>query len=190
MIKAIIYARVSSEEQEKEGFSIPAQIDLLKNYAKKNNIEIVKTFEESQTAKQAGRIKFNEMIKFLQSSKDVKTILVEKTDRFYRNFKDYVEIGEDDFIIHLVKENEVIGKNATSHQKFVHGIKVLMAKNFIDNLREETQKGRLKKAQEGYFIGQVPYGYKKIDPKTTIVDEEKAPFEDVPLNYILKVIYL
>lgn len=176
MTKAIIYARVSSDEQKKEGFSIPAQIDLLKNYAKKNNIEVVKVYEESQTAKQAGRVKFNEMIKFLDSSKDIKTILVEKTDRLYRNFKDYVEIGETKFEIHLVKENEIIGKNATSHQKFVHGIKVLMAKNFIDNLSEETKKGRLKKAQEGYFIGQVPYGYKKLDPKNAIIDEEKAPF--------------
>ncbi len=176
MIKAVIYARVSSDEQQKEGFSIPAQIDLIKDYANKNDIEVVKIYEESQTAKQSGRVKFNEMISFLHASKDIKAILVEKTDRLYRNFKDYVEIGEDDFVIHLVKENEIIGKKATSHQKFVHGIKVLMAKNFIDNLREETQKGRLKKAQEGYFIGQVPYGYKKSDPKTTLIDEEKAPF--------------
>ena len=85
------------------------------------------------------------MIQFLKASKDVKTVLVEKTDRLYRNFKDYVEIGETEFEIHLVKENEIIGKNATSHQKFIHGIKVLMAKNFIDNLSEETRKGSLKK---------------------------------------------
>lgn len=175
-MKAVIYARVSSDEQQKEGFSIPAQIDLLKNYAKKNNIEVVKIYEESQTAKQAGRAKFNEMLSFLHASKDINTILVEKTDRLYRNFKDYVLIDENKFEIHLVKENEIIGKNATSHQKFVHGIKVLMAKNFIDNLSEETKKGRLKKAQEGYFIGQVPYGYKKLDPKTSVIDEEKAPF--------------
>ena len=176
MTKAVIYARVSSDEQERDGFSIPAQLDLLKNYAKKNNFEIVKTYEESQTAKKAGRVKFNEMLQYLKSSKDVKTILVEKTDRLYRNFKDYVEIGETEFEIHLVKENEILGKNATSHQKFIHGIKVLMAKNFIDNLSEETKKGSLKKAQEGYFVGQVPYGYKKLDPRTTVIDEEKAPF--------------
>jgi len=175
-MKAVIYARVSSDEQQKEGFSIPAQLELLKNYAKKNNIEIVKIYEEAQTAKESGRVKFNEMLKFLHASKDINTILVEKTDRLYRNFKDYVSIDENKFEIHLVKENEIIGKNATSHQKFIHGIKVLMAKNFIDNLSEETKKGRLKKAQEGYFIGQVPYGYKKSDPRTTLIDEEKASF--------------
>jgi DNA invertase Pin-like site-specific DNA recombinase len=123
MTKAVIYARVSSDEQERDGFSIPAQLDLLRNYAKKNNFEIVKEYEEAQTAKQAGRVKFNEMLQFLKSSKDIKTILVEKTDRLYRNFKDYVELGETEFEIHLVKENEIIGKNATSHQKFIHGIK-------------------------------------------------------------------
>ena len=175
-MKAVIYARVSSDEQQKEGFSIPAQLELLKNYAKKNNIEIVKIYEEAQTAKESGRVKFNEMLKFLHASKDINTILVEKTDRLYRNFKDYVSIDENKFEIHLVKENEIIGKNATSHQKFIHGIKILMAKNFIDNLSEETKKGRLKKAQEGYFIGQVPYGYKKSDPRTTLIDEEKASF--------------
>ena len=53
---------------------------------------------------------------------------------------------------------------------------MLLAKNFIDNLREETQKGRLKKASNGLFIGQVPYGYKKLDKNTTVIDEEKAPF--------------
>lgn len=175
-MKAVIYARVSSDEQQKEGFSIPAQIELLENYAKKNDIEIVKIYEESQTAKQAGRAKFNEMLSFLHASKDINTILVEKTDRLYGNFKDYVLIDENKFEIHLVKENEIIGKNATSHQKFVHGIKVLMAKNYIDNLSEEVRKGRLKKVKEGYFIGRVPYGYKKLDPRTSVLDEEKAPF--------------
>lgn len=57
--KAVIYARVSSLSQEKDGFSIPAQIDLLNSYAEKNNIEVVKIFDEAETAKQAGRTKFN-----------------------------------------------------------------------------------------------------------------------------------
>ncbi len=175
-MKAVGYVRVSSDEQQKEGFSIPSQVDLLEGYALKNNIDIVHIYEETQTAKQSGRIQFNEMLRFLHANKDVNTILVEKTDRLYRNFKDYVTVGETEFEIHLVKENEIIGKNATSHQKFIHGIKVLMAKNFIDNLSEETKKGRLRKIQEGYFVGQVPYGYKKLDPRTTVVDEEKTPF--------------
>ena len=174
--KAVIYARVSTGMQEKEGFSIPAQLDFLRDFAQKHNIQIVKEYCEAQSAKEKGREKFNKMLEFLKKSKDVKSILVEKTDRLYRNFTDYVKIGEDDFDIYLVKENTIISKDACSHDKFIHGVKVLMAKNFIDNLREETQKGRRRKIEEGYFIGQVPYGYKKLDKNITIPDENKSKF--------------
>ena len=55
-IKAVIYARVSSEEQKKEGFSIPAQLDLLRAFALKNNIEVVKEFEEAEASRIRHRI--------------------------------------------------------------------------------------------------------------------------------------
>lgn len=179
IVKAVIYARVSSEEQKEEGFSIPAQLDLLRAYAKEHHIEVVQEFTEAETAKHAGRHKFNEMLGFLKKNKGITNILCEKTDRLYRNFKDYVNLDVDEtgYSIYLVKEGVILTPKSGSHEKLVHGLKVLLAKNFIDNLREETQKGRLKKVQEGYFIGQVPYGYKKLkDKKTTIIDEEKAPF--------------
>lgn len=118
-LKAVIYARVSSEEQKKEGFSIPAQLDLLRNFARKNNIQIIKEFEEAETAKQAGRHQFNEMLKFLKKSKDVKTILCEKTDRLYRNFKDYVNLDVDTtgYTVYLVKEGVILSPKSTSHEK-------------------------------------------------------------------------
>jgi len=54
MTKVVIYARVSSKEQEKEGYSIPAQLDLPRKYAQKNNLTIVKEFEDVETAKSSG----------------------------------------------------------------------------------------------------------------------------------------
>ena len=63
VLKVVLYARVSSKEQEKEGYSIPAQLELLRNYATKQNMKIVKEFEDVETAKCAGRTNFNEMIK-------------------------------------------------------------------------------------------------------------------------------
>lgn len=162
MKKAVIYARVSSDEQERQGFSIPAQIKLLKDYARHNNIQIVKEFTESETAKKSGRKEFNAMVKYLKASKEVNTILVEKTDRLYRNPSDYGLIDEGKFELHFVKEHEIINDEASSHQKFIHGLKVLMAKNFIDNLREETRKGLKEKAEEGIFPNRAPYGYKNV----------------------------
>ena len=176
--KAVSYARVSSVEQEKEGFSIPAQQDLLRDFAEKNNIKIVKEFSEAETAKDVGRHKFKEMLQYLKKNKDITTILVEKTDRLYRNFTDYVELDVDKtgYTVCLVKEGTVLTANSPSHEKLVHGLKVLLSKNFIDNLREETQKGRLKKVQEGYFISYVPYGYKKLNKKDTVINPQTSKF--------------
>jgi DNA invertase Pin-like site-specific DNA recombinase len=175
-MKAVIYARVSSKEQEKEGFSIPAQLRFLNNYALGKKVEIVREFTDVETAKTAGRTQFNEMIKFLKEQKDVKKILVEKTDRLYRNFKDYVLLEDLDLEIHLVKEGEVISKNSNSHIKFIHGIKVLMAKNYIDNLSEEAKKGMREKAEQGQYPSVAPLGYKNNKEKKQIeLDPEAAP---------------
>ena len=127
-MKAVLYARVSSKEQE-EGYSIPAQIKLLRDYARKNHIKIEREFVEAETAKRAGREAFNRMMKFLESHPDVRTVLCEKTDRLYRNFKDYVTVDELNLELHFAKEGEIISKGSRSHQKLTHGIKVLLAKN-------------------------------------------------------------
>ncbi|MGZ3749072.1 MAG: recombinase family protein, partial [Pseudobdellovibrionaceae bacterium] len=79
MNKAVIYVRVSSKEQEREGFSIPAQKKYLNEYAIENDIKVVRIFEESESAKIAGRTQFKQMLQFLKSNLDVKHILVEKT---------------------------------------------------------------------------------------------------------------
>lgn len=131
------------------------------------------------------------MVQYLKKNKDVKTILVEKTDRLYRNFYDYVDLDVDKtgYTVCLVKEGVVLSPTSSSHEKFVHGMKVLLAKNFIDNLRDETQKGRLRKVKEGYFIGHVPYGYLKLnDKKTTLLDPQTSKFVKGHLNCMQKAI--
>ena len=62
--QAVIYARVSSKEQEKEGFSIPAQLKLLKEYASANGFAVVQEYVDVETAKQTGRAAFGEMVAF------------------------------------------------------------------------------------------------------------------------------
>ena len=180
MTKAVIYARVSSKEQEK-GYSIPAQLKFLKDYSEKNFFEVVEIYSEAETAKKAGRKEFNEMIRFLKKHPDIKIILAEKTDRIYRNLKDYITL--DDFKgleVHLVKENMIISDNSSSHEKFIHAIKVLMAKNYIDNLGEEAHKGQIEKAEEGIYPNKAPVGYKNIVDLTgrhiIEVDKERAKY--------------
>ena len=53
--QAVINARVSSKEQEKEGFSIPAQLKLLREYAAANGFGVAQEYVDVETAKQTGR---------------------------------------------------------------------------------------------------------------------------------------
>lgn len=160
--KAVLYARVSSKEQEKEGYSIPAQIKLIRDYAARNGMTIVREFEDVETAKQTGRTSFKEMLDYLKANPDVENLLVEKTDRLYRNLKDYTSLDELGTAVHLVKEGEIISEDSKSSAKFMHGIRVLMAKNYVDNLSEEAKKGMAEKAAQGIWPSCAPFGYKNV----------------------------
>ena len=176
---AAVYARVSSKEQEKEGFSIPAQLKLLRDYALAESIRVVEEYVDVETAKQAGRSSFGEMVDFLNKHPESRIILVEKTDRLYRNLKDWVTLDELDLEIHFVKENVVLSSESRSSEKFMHGIKVLMAKNYIDNLSEETRKGMTEKAEQGIWPSYAPFGYRNVvgeqGKKTIEQDPDLAP---------------
>lgn len=173
---AVMYLRVSSKEQEAEGFSIPAQRRLLEDYAVRHGVRVVEVYEDVETAKRTGRKNFQAMIEYLRAHPEVRHILVEKTDRLYRNFKDYVVLDELKLDIHLVKENELLNEGSRSHQKLVHGFKVLMAKNFSDNLSEEVTKGMTEKAEGGDFPVKAPAGYlNDRNGKAIVLDPERAP---------------
>ncbi|MFQ5479256.1 MAG: recombinase family protein [Candidatus Binatia bacterium] len=177
--RAVLYARVSSKEQAKEGFSIPAQLKLLKDYAARERLSVVGEYVDVETAKQTGRASFGEMVAYLRGHPSVRMLLVEKTDRLYRNLKDWVTIDELDVEIHLVKEGAVLSRDSRSSEKFMHGIKVLMAKNYVDNLSEETRKGMLEKAEQGIWPSFAPLGYRNVtgpDGRKVIdPDPEVAP---------------
>ncbi|MDP8267842.1 MAG: recombinase family protein [Candidatus Tenebribacter davisii] len=180
---AVIYARVSTKEQEREGYSIPAQLKILREYAQQNHIIVLDEFTDSETGGKAGRTNFTKMIEYLSKASSGNSqcyaILVEKTDRLYRNFKDYVLLDELDLEIHLVKENQILSKDSRSNEKFIHGIKVLMAKNYIDNLSEEVKKGMREKAEQGMYPSRAPFGYINVrenDKSIIVPDPENARY--------------
>jgi site-specific DNA recombinase len=143
VVKAVIYARVSSKEQEKEGYSIPAQIKMLTEYAQRKNIVVVREYIDAETAKKVGRSKFQLMLDNL-SKGEATVLLVEKTDRLTRNFKDEVLI--DDLIqtkmleVHYVKEGEIIGPNSKSHAKLMHNIKSYWPRIILTTYQKKSKR--------------------------------------------------
>lgn len=104
---------------------------------------------------------------------------MEKTDRLYRNLKDWTTLDDLGTTIHLVKEGSVIGPDSRSSDHLTHGINVLMARNYILNLGEETRKGMTEKARADIYPSYAPVGYLNLngpDGKRTIEpDSEAAP---------------
>jgi site-specific DNA recombinase len=176
MKPAVIYARVSSKDQEREGYSIPAQLKFNRDYASKNGLQVVKEFVEIETAKKAGRKQFGAMVDYLQKNRSCRVVIAEKTDRLYRNWRDPLTLEDLDLEIHLPKDGQVISKNSRSQTKLTHGFQILMARNYIENLKEEVEKGMREKAEQGIYPSRPPLGYRNNKAERTIeIDPAKAP---------------
>ena len=156
---AILYARVSSREQEQEGHSIPAQLKALHTYAAKNGLSISKEFIDIETAKVTGRKNFTEMVTYLRRIPTCRILLVEKTDRLYRNLRDAVTLEDLGIAIHFVKEGQVLSPESRSSDKLAHGFHLLIARHYVENLKEEVKKGMREKAEQGTYPGRAPFGY-------------------------------
>ena len=133
-------------------------------------------YVDVETAKATGRTQFSKMVAFLKDRPGCQVVFVEKTDRLYRNLKDWVRLDDLALEIHLVKEGTILSPDSGSNDKFLHGIKVLMAKNYIDNLSEEVKKGLQEKADQGHWPGVAPVGYCN-NRRTHLIelDPERAP---------------
>ncbi len=176
MKPAVIYARVSSKDQEREGYSIPAQLKMLHEYARINDFTISHEFVDVETAKMAGRKQFGEMVRFFEKTPGCRVVIAEKTDRLYRNLRDSLTLEDLNIEIHLPKEGQVISKGAKSQDKLIHGIHVVMARNYIENLREEVTKGMREKAEQGIYPSRPPLGYLNNKLERTIeINPQKAP---------------
>lgn len=181
--KCLIYARVSSKEQEDTGYSLDAQEKLLQDYASKNEFEVKKAFRVSESAsgKQI-RKTFNELLAYANKNK-ISLILCEKIDRLTRNLKDAASIS--DWInedsqreVHFVKESFIVNKNTRAHENLVWDMKVAIARFYTNNLSEEVRKGQKEKIAQGGLPTKPPVGYKTIGEKghkIHIIDEENAP---------------
>ena len=184
-LKAVIINRVSSAVQE-DGFSLDAQNELNHNYCKQEGFTIVEVFTFQESAGGAKQRKIFDQIMQLIETKEIGNVVVEKTDRLLRNLTDYVKvkhlIQEHGIWFHMVKEREILHKNAGSHVKQVFGFKSLIAEGYLDNLAEESAKGMLQKAKSGVFPQRAPIGYlNNKQTKTIELDKNFAP--------VIKIIY-
>lgn len=184
MIKknCVIYARVSTDEQKKRGYSLPDQEIRLREYAERESYEIIREFSAEESAKAPGRKCFDEMLDFV-SENEIPYIFVLNTDRLYRNDEDKLTIRdmieEDNLTVILVEENMTLDKEDEADVEMFHDIKCAFAKNEIKRNKRRVKKAQNRKAKQGGFNGLAPLGYLNTvvsDRHVIIPDPERAPF--------------
>jgi DNA invertase Pin-like site-specific DNA recombinase len=168
-MKYFIYARKSTEEEDRQVLSIEAQLVELKEFAAKEKLEIVASFQEAKTAKEPGRTKFAEMLSFLEQGK-ADGILSWNPDRLARNSVD------GGHIIHMIDcglikslKFPTFWFEPTPQGLFMLNIAFGQSKYFVDNLRENVKRGLRQKIRNGVWPGWAPVGYLN-NPKTRGID--------------------
>ncbi|MDP2684730.1 MAG: recombinase family protein [bacterium] len=159
MHKYFLYARKSTDNEEKQVLSIEAQIAELREFAAKNQLEIVEEVTESMTAKQPGRPVFNQMLARIKNS-EADGIISWNPDRLARNA---VDGGQ---IIHLIDQGKIQALKfptywfePSSQGLFMLQIAFGQSKYYIDNLSENVRRGLRQKVRRGEYPGVAPTGY-------------------------------
>ena len=174
--KYFIYVRKSTDDEERQQLSIPSQLDELKTFAKKNNLEVVDSLVELKSAKAPGRKVFNSLIERILIG-EASGILSWHADRLARNA---VDAG---MIIHLLDTGKLVDLKFPTVQfqnnpqgKFMLSIAFGTSKYYVDNLAINTKRGLVSKAKSGMFPGIAPFGYQNDKlKKVIVVDKEAAP---------------
>jgi DNA invertase Pin-like site-specific DNA recombinase len=197
--KFFLYARKSTDEPERQILSIEAQLFELREYAKKEKLNIVREFVESKTAKEPGREIFNEMLAGIEEG-EAEGILAWHPDRLARNS---IDGGR---IIYLIDTGKITALkfptfwfDPTPQGKFMLSIAFGQSKYYVDNLSENIKRGIRQKLRNGIWPAWAPLGYKNDkENKRIVVDKEKARFikktfelyatGEYPLSEIRKII--
>ncbi|MFS7425158.1 recombinase family protein [Carnobacterium maltaromaticum] len=177
-LKAALYVRVSTTEQANEGYSIQAQTERLKNYAKAKDYFIIKTYTDPGfSGAKLDRPALQEMITDIENNQ-IDIVLVYKLDRLSRSQKNTLFLIEDVFLknnVDFVSMQESFDTTSAFGRAMI-GILSVFAQLERDTITERMGMGRTERAKEGYFHGggttKIPVGYDYVDGLLQINDYE------------------
>ena len=178
-MKVVIWTRVSTREQ-KEGYSLDAQIRATRERAEKSGFTVVREFSVAESAKQgAERDAFHEMISWVRAEAkrgEVQGILAHKLDRTCRNMGDAVLLQglENECGVRLFFCENQFGPGAAG--TFSFNVLAAVGQYYSDNLRSEVLKGMHEKVRQGWPMGRASFGYRNVPDEDcpVIPDPDKS----------------
>ncbi len=176
-MKYFIYARKSTDDEDRQILSIEAQLVELRAFAKRENLFVYKELVEAKTAKEPGRPLFNDMLKAIEKG-EAEGIMAWHPDRLARNSVDggqIIYLLDKAVIKDLKFPTYRLDNNAQG--KFVLSIAFGQSKYYIDALSENIRRGIRLKLSKGIWPQWAPIGYlNDRRARAIIIDTGKAPF--------------
>jgi len=171
-----IYVRISTGEgMQAEGHSIEAQIRICREFAERRGWIVVEVYiDEGFSGASDKRPAFERMLADAYAGR-VQVILFHKLDRFSRSISDILKY------FHELESNDILICSATEAFDFsdpadrakFHMLAVF-AQWYLDNLSEETKKGKKQRALKGLYNGRLPFGYRPSESGVAEVVQEEA----------------
>ncbi len=171
---AAIYVRVSTEEQAKEGYSIPAQIEVLSQYCQLYNLTVYKIYKDlgisgKSTENRGG---LQEMLKAAEKNL-FGVVLVWKTNRLARNLKDLL------ILVDRLEQNNIAFISYSEHfdtftptGRMTMQILGSIGEFERNTIVENVKLGLRQRLSMGKTIGRIAYGYKSVNKELQVVEEE------------------
>jgi site-specific DNA recombinase len=187
-MNVVVWARVSSREQ-REGYSIDAQLRVNRERAQSNGWQVVREFVVAESAKRgAERSVFNEMFAWVKANakrERITAILSHKLDRVCRNMRDAVRLQELEDLcgVQLAFVDNQFGPGAAGALSF--NVMAAVAPYYSDNLRSEVLKGMDEKVRQGWPTGLAPYGYMNVDDRDEPI--QPHPVKSATLHRIFEL---
>lgn len=182
-MKAILFARVSSRDQE-EGQSIPAQERRLREYAMRKGFDVEEVFKITESSTKATRKEFDKIIEKIRKSRQPVALIADTVDRIQRGFKESLILDdlrkEGKLQIHFIREGLILNVNSNSSEIMRWDMGVLFARGYVLQMSDNIKRSKEQSARNGICMGLAPTGYihsiNEKKEKVIIPDPERAPY--------------
>ena len=179
MRNAIIYTRVSTDDQADKGFSLPHQKEILLKYCNFKNIRVIRHYQEDYSAKTFDRPEFHKLLTFVKANKrEINLLLFTRWDRFSRNIEEAYRVirqmREMGVEVNSIEQPLDLSQPDTKIMLAIY-LAVPEVKN--DKISIRTIEGSRRARKEGCWTGTAPFGYKNArneNGKSTLVPNNKA----------------
>ena len=190
-MRIILYVRVSTQEQAKEGYSIEEQIDRLKKFCDAHGWIVVNIYTDAgYSGGNTDRPALQDLIKDVKAGKADK-IVVYKLDRLSRSQKDTLELIEDVFLknnVDFVSMSENFD-TSTPFGRAMIGILAVFAQLEREQIKERMAMGREGRAKEGKYFGggKCPIGYDYVNGELVVNEYEAMQVKEIFDTYLTGV---